>query len=168
MKFFKTATILLLVILAGVIMYNIGASSAPEVELPATPNFEATMEKLLEGGHTYTEVPTRTLDPTSTPFPTNTPPPMSTVTVNPTQGYSNPEWISAFFVTNAKVYESTGAYNSAGNMMLGQTNTFFWKYDEIAVNKNAVQVDGGWVYLIIGPRAAGMYVRIEDVELWVP
>jgi hypothetical protein len=111
------------------------------------------------------------LTPTITPTPFNTPTPANTATPTPRptvtvftlpyyQKYVTP-------IDNAALYYYKHE-NDAGFPLMLKTEPIkkFALGEEFIVDTNRIRSDGGgYFYLVVGPKNAGFYVRIEDVEI---
>jgi TolA-binding protein len=104
---------------------------------------------------TYEAEPTAT----STATPTNTPLP------SPTGLPSNMMYVIAIGTVNLRVASD---YNKAGNpiMTIPKDRVQYKEGDRFIVYRPQVMADGGdRYYEVVGPKGAGMFVRIQDITI---
>lgn len=92
-----------------------------------------------------------------------------TATIRPTSAAtstpSNLVTVVALGKLNLRTYTKT---NNAGRpiMVIYEPRVQYQEGETFQVIKAAIQTDGGDLYyLVVGPRGAGLYVRVKDVEI---
>lgn len=116
---------------------------------------------------TSTLIPTNTTTPTITATSTNspTPTPTNTPTLLATSIPFNAITVVALQKLNLRTFTKT---NAVGNpiMVIYEPRVQYFEGETFQVFKQVIFTDGGdRYYLVIGPRGAGLYVRITDVAI---